>query len=82
MISCDSYFAQTYLKTLKKKQREANQKLEKDGHKSPEKKKKQHYKNEEPRGKYSFSDDSDLASLAREFEEEEHFQVPFYLYMA
>ena len=36
LISCDSYFAQTYLKTLKKKQREANQKLEKDkaeGHK-------------------------------------------------
>ena len=70
------------MKTLKKKQREANQKLEKDGHKSPDKKKKQHHhRNEEeekPQGKYSFSDDSDLASLAREFEEEEHFQVYSY----
>ena len=73
--------SQTYLKTLKKKQREANQKLDKEGHKSPDKKKKQPYfKHEErvPQGKYSFSeDDSDLASLAREIEEEEHFQVAY-----
>ena len=76
-----SNVSQTYLKTLKKKQREANQKLDKEGHKSPDKKKKQPYfKHEErvPQGKYSFSeDDSDLASLAREIEEEEHFQVAY-----
>ena len=79
---------QSYLKTLKKKQREVTEKYEKaDDEKSPGNQsapekpslKASHHptkKNSKPEGMKptSFSDDSDLASLARELEEEEHFQ--------
>ena len=77
---------QSYLKTLKKKQREVTQKhqkseggidstsgaplsqKDKSGSKSSSKK---NSLETEKFAKSSFSDDSDLASLAREFEEEE-----------
>ena len=77
---------QSYLKTLKKKQREVTQKhqkseggidstsgaplsqKDKSGSKSSSKK---NSLETEKLAKSSFSDDSDLASLAREFEEEE-----------
>ena len=73
------------MKTLKKKQREVTQKHQKNetdipsaaGSSIPRKdstgkvsSKKQSLKNNEA-SKHSFSDDSDLASLAREFEEED-----------
>ena len=68
---------QSYLKTLKKKQKEVTQKHQKyEGVSAgdPEIKRSVSIKegfDKNTRNKHSFSDDSDLASLAREFEEEE-----------
>ena len=68
---------QSYLKTLKKKQKEVTQKHQKyEGVSAGDSEIKKSVSIKEgfdknTRNKHSFSDDSDLASLAREFEEEE-----------